>query len=31
MDDQGIQKSSPGDILNVAKNFYSKLYQKDDT
>ena len=31
VDDQGIQKSSPGDILNVAKTFYSKLYQKDDT
>ena len=31
VDEQGIQKSSPKEILNMAQTFYSKLYQKDET
>ena len=31
IDDQGIQKSSPKELLNLAQTFYSKLYQKDET
>ena len=30
VDEQGIQKSSPKEILNLAVTFYSKLYQKDE-
>ena len=31
IDKQGIQKSSPKELLNLGQTFYSKLYQKDET